>query len=220
MRVATLWTRPADRPLHDLLPEHRRELVAVEAVEDAARLLGVDETPVELARVLDRLLDRRDGDLVEDHPLHGHPRREHLQQVPGDRLALAVLVGREVELARLVEEGAELAHLVLFLAGDDVERLEVVLDVDPEPRPRLRLVGRRDLGGRAREVADVPDRRLDQVTATEEARDRFRLGGRFDDNERLGHGEPSGTVANDNGAHPAGPAPQRRGCGLARADEL
>ena len=134
-------------------------------------------------------LDRGTGDLVEDHPLHGHLRREHLQEVPGDRLALAVLVGREVELARLPQEGAQPLHLDLFLAGDDVERLEAVVDVDPEAGPRLGLVRRGDLRGGPREVADVPDRRLDQVATAEETRDRLRLGGRLDDHKRLRHGE-------------------------------
>ena len=44
-----------------------------------ARLLGVDETAVELAGMVDRGLDRLACDLVEDHPLHGDLRREHLQ---------------------------------------------------------------------------------------------------------------------------------------------
>jgi hypothetical protein len=35
-----------------------RDLVAVEAVEDAARLLRVDEVVVDVARVLDGALDR------------------------------------------------------------------------------------------------------------------------------------------------------------------
>ena len=56
----------------------------------------------------DRLLDGAAGDLVEDHPLHRHPGREHLGEVPGDRLALAVLVGREVDLARVAHEATEL----------------------------------------------------------------------------------------------------------------
>ena len=37
--------------LHHLPPEHRRDLVAVEAVEDAARLLRVDEPVVDVARL-------------------------------------------------------------------------------------------------------------------------------------------------------------------------
>src|SRR5690606_11009297 len=44
---------PARRkPRHDLLPEDRRDLVAVEAIEDPARLLGVDQPPIDLARLL------------------------------------------------------------------------------------------------------------------------------------------------------------------------
>src|SRR5690606_32540542 len=41
----------------DLAPEHRRDLIAVEAVEDATGLLGVDERGIEVARVLLRTLD-------------------------------------------------------------------------------------------------------------------------------------------------------------------
>src|SRR5690606_8222556 len=49
---------------HDLLPQDRRDLVAVEAVEDAAGLLGVDEVGVELPGVGDGLGDGAGGDLV------------------------------------------------------------------------------------------------------------------------------------------------------------
>ena len=38
------------QPRHHLLPEHRRDLVAVEAVEDAPRLLRVDEADVKAAQ--------------------------------------------------------------------------------------------------------------------------------------------------------------------------
>ena len=51
----------AARPtaLHHLAPEDGRDLVAVEAVEDAAGLLRVDEAVVDLARLGERVLDRR-----------------------------------------------------------------------------------------------------------------------------------------------------------------
>ena len=49
-RTATDWTRPADRPPLDLLAEERAQRVADEAVDDAARLLRVDEVHVDLAR--------------------------------------------------------------------------------------------------------------------------------------------------------------------------
>jgi hypothetical protein len=98
-RVATDWTRPAESPAY-LLPEHRRDLVAVEPVEDAPGLLRVDEPLVDLARLLEGALDRIAGDLVEDHPADRHLRLQLLEQVPGDRLALAVLVRGEPCSAR------------------------------------------------------------------------------------------------------------------------
>ena len=91
--------------LRDLAPQHRRYLVAVEAVEDAPGLLGVDEAAVELAGVLDGGPDGGWRDLVEDHAHHRHPGREHLGEVPGDRLAFAVLVCCEVDLARGARRG-------------------------------------------------------------------------------------------------------------------
>ena len=89
----------------DAAPQHRRHLVAVEPVEDAAGLGGVDEAVVEAARVVDGVVDRRLGDLVEHHPLHRHLRLQILEEVPRDGLALAVFVGREVELRSVLQCG-------------------------------------------------------------------------------------------------------------------
>ena len=99
-----------------------RDLVADEAVEHAATLLRLDQLHVEIAPVVDRLGDRLARDLVEHHPLDRHVRLEHLEEVPRDRLALAVLVGREVELARVLQRGLELGHDVLLVGGHDVDR--------------------------------------------------------------------------------------------------
>ena len=88
------------QPRHDLLPQHRADLVAVQPVEDAPGLLRIDQVGVDVPRVLHRAPDRLGRDLVEDHPPDRHPRLERLDQVPGDRLALAVLIRGEVELGR------------------------------------------------------------------------------------------------------------------------
>src|SRR5204862_434098 len=91
---------PARRqPGHHLLPEDGRDLVADEPVEHPATLLRLDQLHVELAPVLDRVLDGGARDLVEDHAPHRDIGPEHLEHVPGDGLALAVLVGGEIELA-------------------------------------------------------------------------------------------------------------------------
>ena len=160
----------------DLLPQHRRHLEAVEAVEDAAGLLRVDQVEVELAGVVDRLGDRLLGDLVEDHALGGHLGLELAQEVPGDGLPLAVTVGGEQQFVALGEVGLELAHRGALLGVDDVERLEVVLDVDTGAGPLLALVLRGDLRGIARQVTDVAATGLDDVVRTEVPGDLGRLG--------------------------------------------
>ena len=110
-----------------------RHLVAVETVEGAPPFLRLDQLHVEVAPVLDRVLDGFAGDLVEHHPLHRDARLEHLEEVPRDGLALAVLVGREVELAGVLERGLQLRDDLLLVVGHDVDRREVVVDVDAEP---------------------------------------------------------------------------------------
>ena len=129
---------------HDLLPQHRGDLVAVEAVEDAARLLGLDEVVVDLAGVLDRGEDRGLGDLVEDHPVDRQALRrlELVEEVPRDGLALAVLIGGEVEGVGVLDQLLQLGDVALLVARHDVVGLEAVVDVDREAAPRLVL----DLG--------------------------------------------------------------------------
>ena len=46
--------------------------------------------------------------------LTGTLRLQHLEQVPRDRLALAVLVGREVELVRVLERRLQLPTTFFF----------------------------------------------------------------------------------------------------------
>ncbi len=114
----------------DATPQHRRHLVAVEPVEDASGLGGVDHPVVEVARVVDRVVDGRLGDLVEHHPLHGHLGLEVLEQVPRDRLALAVFVRCEIELGGVLQRGLEFLDHGLAALGQLVGRLETVVDVD------------------------------------------------------------------------------------------
>ena len=140
-----------------------------------------------LARVVDGGVDRLRGDLVEDHPVHRDLGLELVEQVPGDRLALAVLVGGEVELVGVLEQALELGDVRLLVAGHDVVGLEVVVDVDAEAAPRLALDLGRDVRGALRQVADVADGGLDDVAAAEVARDRAGLGRRLDDHQLVCH---------------------------------
>ena len=142
---------------HDLLPQHRRDFVAVEAVEDAAGFLRVDEVHVQLAGVFGGFADGGFGDLVEHHALHRHLRLQGFQKVPGDRFAFAVRVSREQELVGLLELGFEVGDLLFLVRVDDVDRREAVLGVDAEFGPRFLLVLGGDVGGSAGQVADVAD---------------------------------------------------------------
>lgn len=167
---------------HDLLPQDRRDLVAVEAVEDAPGLLGVDHALVELARVGDGAADRVLGDLVEDHPVDGNLGLQDLQEVPRDGFALAVLIGGEEELVGVLQQVLELLDLGLLVGVDHVDRLEVVFYVDAEAADLTRvLLGH--LRGAVGEVTDVPDARFDDIAGAQIALDRLRLGRRLDDDE-------------------------------------
>ncbi len=103
--------------------------------------------------------------------------------MPGDRLALAILVRREQELLRVGQPLAQLADLALLVGVDDVQRLEVVLDVDAETGPGLLLELVRDLLRAGRQVANVADRGIDHEVVAEVRGDRPRLRRRLDDHQ-------------------------------------
>ena len=145
-RTATDWTRPADRPPRTLRDEQRAQRVADEPVDDPAGLLGVDEVRVDLARMSERLADRRFGDLAEGDPLGLAGRHVGcLGDVPGDRLALAVEVGGEEDLVGALGGLLDVGDLLAAILRDDVLRGEIMVDVDPELA----------LAGVLRQVADV-----------------------------------------------------------------
>ena len=144
--------------------------------------------------MLERLLDRVFGDLVEDDAADGDLRLEHLRQVPADRLAFAVRVGGEQQLGRVLQRRLQVRDLLLLVVRDDVVRREVAVDVHAEPAPVLLLDLLGHLGGRLGQIADVAVARLDPVLVAEEAAQRLRLGGRFDDDERFSHAMPSDPV--------------------------
>ena len=167
------------QPTADLAPEKRRELVADEAIEDAAGLLRVEAVLVELARILQRLEHGLLGDLVEEDTVHVLPApAELLGDVPGDRLTLAVGVGREVDVLLVLRRLLDLVEHLRLALDHVVLGGEVLLDVDAELR----------LG----QVHHVPDRRLHLVVPPQVLAERLRLGGRFDDHQVLCHGSRVG----------------------------
>ena len=166
-----------------LLPEHRADLVAVQPVEDATGLLGVDEIDIQVARVLGGSADRRLGDFVEHHPADRHAGLERLQQVPGDGFTLAVTVGGQIELVDVLEEALEFADRGLLVRADDVKRLEVAIDVHPQTGPLLRLVLGGHVGSALGQVPDMAAGGLHDVIAAQISGDLAGFGGRLDDDK-------------------------------------
>src|SRR5437773_5530843 len=159
------------QPVADLLPEERRHRVAHETVDDAARLLSVHQILVDVTGMLGRVGDRRGGDLVEsDAPQLALRPADHIRQMPGDRLALAVEVGREPDVRRGLRLFAQQPGVFLGVVGDDVLGCERH-KVDPE----LRL----------RQVADMAVGGLDLESGTEHPFEGPGLGRRFHDHQVL-----------------------------------
>ena len=96
--------------------------------------------------------------------------------MPRNGFALAVFVGREVELIDALEQSLQIGDDRLLRRRDHVERLEAVVDVDPEAGPSLTLVGGRHLVGPAGQVTDVTDRGLDDEIGAQEPPDGAGLG--------------------------------------------
>ena len=108
--------------------------------------------------------------------------------MPGDRLSLAVLVRREVELVGVLDQRFELLDLFASILGVDVDRLETLVDIDAEPSPRLVFVSGGHLRCGPGEIADVAHRGLDDHVRPEKPFDLLGFCGRFDDHECFWHG--------------------------------
>jgi hypothetical protein len=163
-------------PPPDLVPEQLRDLVADQAVDDAARLLGADAVLRDLAGLLDRALDGGLGDLVELGPVEGGVRRlllEQLVQVPADRLALAVGVGRQEHALGFLDQARQLRDRLLFSGHHPVLGLVVLGTVDREPFTV--------------QIADVSVGSGDGEVLAEELSEGARLGRRLDDDEGSRH---------------------------------
>src|SRR5256712_635076 len=147
-----------------LVPEQRTELVADESIEHAACALRVDHLLVDDARLLDRGLNRLLRDLVERQAVNlALASAELLRQMPADRFAFAIGVGRHVDVRRVLRRILQLFDHLLARGDRFVLLGEVVLDVHTQFA--------------LRQVADVTHRRDDLVVASEVSVDGLRLGG-------------------------------------------
>ena len=163
---------PAGRArARQLAPEHRRQREADQIVERAAGEIGVDQRAVDLARMLHRVRHRLLGDGVEHHPLDRLRLErvlllQHLQHVPGDRLALAVGVGGEDQLVGALDGAGDVVEPLGRLVVDLPDHAEIVVRID-----------RAVLG---RQVADMAERGQNLVARAQIFVDRLGLGRQFD----------------------------------------
>ncbi|EXJ15395.1 hypothetical protein D779_1359 [Imhoffiella purpurea] len=158
----------------DLLPQQWRQIEADQIVERPSGLLGVDQIVGEAARIGDGVLDGPLGDLVEHDTVHGplaelSAALEQLVEMPGDGLALAVRVGREIERLGLLELLGDRLDVLLVAIDDLVLHGEAMIRID---RPLLR-----------NQVADVPIGGDHLEVGSEVLLDGLGLGRRFDDDE-------------------------------------
>ena len=121
---------PGGQAPADLLPQQGGDLIAHDAVQHPARLLGVHQIHIDGPGVGDGVVDHLLGDLVEGHPVGLVVRdAQHLLQVPGDGLALPVGVGGEEHFLTLLGGFFQLVN-DLFLALDGlVVQFKAVLHV-------------------------------------------------------------------------------------------
>ena len=174
MRRATDCTRPAERAPGSFRHKHRRKSEADEIVERAARPVGVDQRLVDLARMAHRLLNRVLGDRVEHHAIDALVLEqllvlEDFVDVPGDRLALAVRVGRQNHAVGLLDRAADVVEPLGGLGVDLPTHGEIVVRVD-----------RAVLG---RQIAHMAERGVDAVVLAQILVDGLGLGGRLDDHD-------------------------------------
>ena len=136
-----------------LAPQDRRQGEAHQIVQCAPRQIGLDQRHIDLTRMRHRLGDGRPGDGVEGHPadllaLFQRP-RQRLLQMPGNRLALAVGVGRQDQFV-IGFQGL----------GDRLDMLATVRRHLPGHRKAIVRVDRAILG---RQIADMAIRRQNRI---------------------------------------------------------
>ena len=111
-----------------LVPQQRRDLVADQAVEDAAGLLRVDQVLIDVAGMVECFLHGLLGDLVEGDAANFFSffgvGAQLQRQMIGNRLTLAVRVGRQVNFVRLGGQLLELIDNFLLAGRHDQLRLK------------------------------------------------------------------------------------------------
>lgn len=143
---------------------------ADEIVERAACQIRLHQRCVDVARLFHGLEDRLLGDRVEDDALNGLVLErlllvQHLENVPGNGLSLAVGVSREDQAVGTLDRAHDVVQPLLRLGVHVPDHREIMIRVDGAV-----------LGG---EVADMTVRRKDLIVRPKVLVDGLGLGRRF-----------------------------------------
>ncbi len=171
---------PAGRAAaRQLAPQHRREGEAHQVVQRPPRQIGIDQRGIEVARMGDGVLHRPLGDLVEGdpadlHPLQGAAPGQHLLDMPGNRLALAIRIGCQEQPAGALQGPGDLGDLAFAAVLRFPVHGEILVRAD---RAILR-----------RQVTHMAEAREHLVVPAKVLVDGLGLGRGFDDDDvRHGH---------------------------------
>ncbi len=163
----------------DLIPENRADAVSDQAVQHATGLLRIEEGSVELGRMFDRLFYPILGDFMEQDALDlaVEGLAQLIGDMEGDRLALAIRVGGEVDMVLALGLLLYVLDDLGLARNDMVFGLEVMLYIDAE--------------GALGQIDDMADRGGHHIVGPEVSLDGFRLGRRFYYDEILCHFYPT-----------------------------
>ena len=165
---------PGGTRARQFAPQHRREREADQIIQRATGHIGIDQRAIDLARRFHGLRHRLLGDGVEHHPLDLMVLDralflEHFKHVPGDRLALAIGVGRQDQPIGALQRLGDVVEPTGRLGVDLPDHLEVSLRIDRS------ILGRK--------VPDMAERGQDLVGRTQIFVDRLGFRGRLDNDD-------------------------------------
>ena len=119
----------------NLAPQQRAEFVAHQPIENAAGLLRVHQRHVDVAGMREGVADGRRRDLVKHHALRARPIDPgRFHQMPRDRLAFAIGVGRQVDRVGAIRQRGQFLHHFFLFIGHAILRREVMLDIHRQRR--------------------------------------------------------------------------------------
>ena len=170
---------PGGNSATNLIPQQRRNLVTDQPIQNASRLLRINQIAIDFARMLERFLHGTLRNFVEGNALNGRafllllgflPAKQIpaqlLRQMRSNRLTFAIRVRRQVDVVHAQRHLFQLGQDFLFAGNDDVFGLEIVLDIDTQ----------RALG----QIFDVTERSLNLEAFAQIFLNGLRLRWRFD----------------------------------------